>query len=299
MFTSCSRRAFLAALSLPTWAQSTKLTTVAPGVWFRRGFANTMIVEMKDYLVVVDSGMKATAEATRADCQALSPKPVKYVFITHHHFDHVDGNPVWTAAGATTLAFAGVRAELESQKQYEMPRQIIDGDSFTLDDGARRLEFHHYGWAHTRGDGFLYLPKEHVLCTGDTVVNGPYNSFMHSDPRAWPGVIAKLEKLGARHVLPGHGQPGGTELLSGQRAFIEALTAAIGQAIQQGKKIEELIEMKDGKPTVSRLVLPPACDRWAKDSFAPPSDEWPLPSPSSGRQVTHVYQKLASPSRAS
>ncbi len=43
-----------------------------------------------------------------------------------------------------------------------------------LNDGARKVEFHHFGWAHTRGDGFVYLPKEQVLATGDAVVNGPY-----------------------------------------------------------------------------------------------------------------------------
>ena len=44
-----------------------------------------------------------------------------------------------------------------------------------LKDGTREVRFYFFGWAHTRGDGFVYLPKEQVLCTGDAVVNGPYN----------------------------------------------------------------------------------------------------------------------------
>lgn len=275
-------------------APSSKLALVTSGVWFRSGFSNTMIVEMKDYLVVIDSGMKDTALATQADCRALSPKPVKYVFLTHHHFDHVTGNPVWTAAGATTMAFAGVKGELDRfQGKFEAPRRILEGDSFVLNDGTRRLEFYFYGWAHTKGDGFAYLPREKVLFTGDAVVNGPFNSFMDSDVRNWPKVIRRLEALDVRHVLPGHGKPGSKKILRGQREYLEALVAEVTRAIQQGKKLEDLVEMKDGTPTVSRLALPSSVDHWAKDSLAGPTEEWPLKGPASGRKVRDVYAQLS------
>ena len=55
-----------------------------------------------------------------ADVQRRSRrKPVKYVFDTHHHGDHAYGNPVWTEAGATTLAYKGVAEEM---KRYEPAR---------------------------------------------------------------------------------------------------------------------------------------------------------------------------------
>ncbi len=289
-----SRRTFIATLAAPALAQSKKLTAVAPGVWFRTGFSNTIIIEMKEALLVVDSGMKATAEATLADCKALSPKPVKTVFLTHHHFDHVEGNAVWTAAGATTLAFAAVRAEMDRLKsESERPAKLIDGSLLVLEDPLRRVELHHYGWAHTRGDGVLYLPHEKVLCTGDVVLNGPYNFLRDSDPRNWPKVIAACEKLDVRHVLPGHGKPAGKALLTGQRGFIEALTAAVSDAITRGQKLTDLVEMKDGKPSVSRLKLPQAYDLWAKDSFAPTTGDWPIESPHSGSQVAQLYALLA------
>lgn len=181
-------------------APSSKLALVASGVWFRSGFSNTMIVEMKDYLMIIDSGMKDTALATQ---------------------------------------------------------------------------------------------KEKVLFTGDAVVNGPFNSFMDSDVRNWPKVIRRLEALDVRHVLPGHGKPGSKEILGGQREYLEALVAEVTRAIQHGKKLEDLVEMKNGTPTVSRLALPSSLDHWAKDSLAGPTEEWPLKGPTSGRKVRDVYTQLS------
>src|SRR5579864_5966087 len=99
-------------------AKPETLRIIAPGVWFRegdmdQGHCNNIIIEMKDYLIVVDANYPSGARGTMADTKRLSSKPVKYVFDTHHHGDHLYGNPVWTQAGSTTLAFKEVGQELK------------------------------------------------------------------------------------------------------------------------------------------------------------------------------------------
>src|SRR5580765_671037 len=99
-------------------AKAETVRIVAPGVWFRegdmdQGHCNNTIIEMKDYLIVVDANFPSGARGAMLDAKRLSPKPVKYVFDTHHHGDHLYGNAVWTQAGATTLAFKGVGEELK------------------------------------------------------------------------------------------------------------------------------------------------------------------------------------------
>src|SRR5215471_9601847 len=90
-------------------AQPGTVKQIAPGVWFREGELNTMghcnniIIEMKDYLVVVDANFPSGARLAMEDAKKVSSKPVKYVFDTHHHGDHAYGNPIWTQAGVTTL----------------------------------------------------------------------------------------------------------------------------------------------------------------------------------------------------
>ena len=276
-------------------AQPGTLKQIVPGVWFREGdiknlgHCNNVIIEMKDYLIIVDANFPSGARAAMADAKKVSSKPVKYVFDTHHHGDHLYGNPVWTQAGATTLAYAGVSDELkryepkswqqtakERQDVRELnlpgpepPKQTFTQSPFVLEDSTRRVEFHFYGWAHTRGDGFVFLPKEKVLCTGDAVVNGAYNYTGQGNIANWPNVIDKVKKLDVTHVLPGHGGPGGRELLDGQQAFFVELRKAVAARVKSGKKLTDLVTTGAGGAKTANVELPAAVKNWVGGDTLP------------------------------
>ena len=153
--------------------QAGTVKEIVPGVWFREGdiknfgHCNNVIIEMKDYLIVIDANFPSGARLALADAKKVSKKPVKYVFDTHHHGDHAYGNPIWTQAGAITLAHAGVVEEMNryepkawqetakerkdvaelNLKDAERPKQTFDKSPFVLDDGSRRVEFWFFGWA--------------------------------------------------------------------------------------------------------------------------------------------------------
>jgi cyclase len=253
-------------------AQANSVKKIADGVWFREGdiknlgHCNNAIIEMKDYLIVVDANFPSGARLVMADAKKLSPKPVKYVFITHHHGDHDYGSAVWTAEGATTFAYKGVAEEM---KRYEPtrwretaktrpdvaelkldapppPQQTFDNSPYILKDSTREVQFHFFGWAHTRGDGFAWLPKEKVLCTGDASTNGPYNYTADASISNWPKVMEAALKLEPKFVLPGHGPSGGPEILTGQAEFMRELRKAAQQAVAQGRKPDSSIKLPAG-----------------------------------------------------
>jgi cyclase len=265
---------------------------VAPGVWFRegdlegQGHCNNIFIEMKDYLIVVDANFPSGARGALADAKRISPKPVKYVFDTHHHGDHMYGNAVWTQTGATTLAFKGVAAEikrfeparwLDTAKQRkdvaelnlpgpEPPKQDIEETQFLLNDGSRKVEFRHFGWAHTRGDGFVYLPKEQVLCTGDAVVNGPHNYTGDANIANWPVVVQSAAKLKVKTVLPAHGLPAGPELLTGQAQFMTEVYKAAKSAADQGKSADD-VEKSVRWPAAVENWVGPSVKQQLKDAY--------------------------------
>src|SRR5207237_9526975 len=111
-FTALVSRCFFVSSSTATSETVQKITVV---IWFREGdlknlgHCNNIMIEMKDYLIVVDANFPSGARAALADAKRVSSKPVKYVFDTHHHGDHAYGNSIWTDAGATTLAYKVVR----------------------------------------------------------------------------------------------------------------------------------------------------------------------------------------------
>jgi glyoxylase-like metal-dependent hydrolase (beta-lactamase superfamily II) len=158
-------------------AQNSPPHVIARGVWFMtgdtNGYSNTVVIEMRDYLIVVDANYPGRAKELLGITKQLSPKPVRYVFDTHAHGDHAYGNSVWTAAGATTLAFQGVTDEMNrweptrwrnalakrpdmqatGETDVQRPQMSITGDKLTLNDGTREVDFLFLGWGHTPGDG--------------------------------------------------------------------------------------------------------------------------------------------------
>jgi glyoxylase-like metal-dependent hydrolase (beta-lactamase superfamily II) len=275
-------------------AQPNTMKLIAPGVWFREGdlvnqdHCNNVIIEMKDYLIVVDANFPSGARLALADAKKVSPKPVKFVFDTHHHGDHTYGNAVWTGAGATTIAYQGVAEEMKRyeparwkmamkerkdvadmhRESVEPPQQTFTDSPHVITDGTRRVEFYHFGWAHTRGDGFLYLPRERVLCSGDAAVNGPYNFTGDGNIGNWPKVLDGALQLKVDHVLPGHGGAGGKEILTGQRAFMIELHKAVQQAVASGKKLDDLVKKSSGKQVAS-LQLPDSVKNWVSADSLP------------------------------
>lgn len=309
-----------AYLTPPVSAQSGKLEQIAPGVWFREGVPisrnpsrpeemgnpNAIIIEMKDYLIVVDANYPSGAHLIMDAVKTVSAKPVKYVLITHHHGDHSYGSAEWRKAGATTVAYVGLAEEMKRYEPAgwqgtarrrpdvaamnppvaEPPMQTFDKSPFVLDDGKRRVEMHFFGWAHTRGDGFIFLPKEKILCTGDALANGGFNYVGNGSIRNWNNVLAKAKALGAKHVLPGHGRPGGLELFEGQMLFITELQKAVQKEIDRGKKLEELVftdPNADPKFPLGNLKttiqLPSTVEHWISVDRLP-------------RQVSDTYAQL-------
>jgi cyclase len=273
-------------------AQPNSVKKIAEGVWFREGdmklgHSNNTIIEMKDYLIVVDANFPSGARLAMADAKKVSPKPVKYVFITHHHGDHDYGSAVWTSAGATTFAYKAVVDELNRYEPArwrqaakdrpdvaelkrdtpEYPKQTFDKSPYILKDSTREVQFLFFGWAHTRGDGFAWLPKERVLVTGDAATNGPYNNTADANLGNWPVVMGMAGKLGPQFVLPGHGPFGGPEILTGQASFMVELRKAAAEAVAGGKKLEDVVTMKGGKPVATSVTLPPAVQHWVGASL--------------------------------
>ena len=244
-------------------AEVGKPQEVAPGVWFhegdlvRRGHSNNGWVVLRDQVLVIDANFPSGAADVLPKIRATSTRPIRLAFDTHHHGDHAYGNQAWVDQGAAIVAHEGVLAEIRRHEtgffggppgRWEAeaasrpdvrasrlaPPTLLFRDKLVVDDGTMRVELLHLGVAHTRGDGFAWLPKERILFTGDACVNGPYNSVGDASIADWVRTLAAAEALKPRVVCPGHGLMAGPELLGRQRAFLELLQAEARAFVDAG-----------------------------------------------------------------
>jgi len=261
---------------------SNEARTIAPGIWFfagdaHKGYSNSIVIEMDTYLILVDPSYPGRTEELARLIASRSSKPVNYVFDTHAHADHSYANAGWTRRGATTMAFAGVGEEMKlyeperwqtngmkredvratGETSVEPPKKLLQGDRFVLREGSREVDFLHFGWGHTRGDGFVWIPKERVLCTGDAAVNGPRNKFWDADVANWPKTLDRALTLRPGVVLPGHGEPGGAEVLRGQAKYLRDLYAAVAREKASG--------MTEQQAMATPITLPADDANWVRD----------------------------------
>lgn len=276
---------------LPSETDTLKLIT--EGVWFRmgereHGHCNNVVIDIGEGLLVVDANFPSGARALMADIEQVTTKPVSYVFDTHHHGDHAYANAVWTRAGATTLAHIGVAEEMKryeparwqqaarnredvaavGQDTVQPPQETFSQVPHVLEGAGRRVEFHHFGWAHTRGDGLVYLPDDKILCTGDAIVNGPFNYTGDGNTGNWPNVVDKAMELGFETILPGHGPSGGREVAEGQRMFLQAINAAVEKAFNDKTPLEDLVTLEDGAGVATTVELSDDVGNWVGNRFA-------------------------------
>jgi len=267
---SLRRSLFVAALlasGLFSRAEVNKAEPIAPDVYFHEGdikghgHCNNGWIVFEDYVLVIDANFPSGAREIMPKIRAITDKPVRFAFDTHHHGDHAYGNQIWVEQGAVPIAHTGV---IEEMKKYETgyyggkpgrwedtakgradvaasklkPPTLLFPKEMIFDDGKHRVELHYFGVAHTHGDGFAWLPKERILFTGDACVNGPYNYLADGDTGEWIKTLEAAKKLGAKVVCPGHGPIATGEVLDDQLAYFESLRKEVKKYAH--KKPEEV-----------------------------------------------------------
>src|SRR5262249_6903086 len=80
----------------------------------------------------------------------------------------------------------------------------------------------------------VFLPKTAELITGDVVTGHEHLDLSWGRSVVWQDRIAELKALEPRHVYPGHGAPGGPELLEEALIYLKAVTEVVGARVKQG-----------------------------------------------------------------
>jgi glyoxylase-like metal-dependent hydrolase (beta-lactamase superfamily II) len=228
--------------------------------------ANTSWIEFHNFVVVIDANTPWGVRAILPEIKKTTSKPVRYVFDTHYHWDHSQGNSVMADEGVTVICSQDCASELSTKgkeewasgakrtDQYsltpyrmELPSVVFD-NFMAIDDGERRLELRRVGPAHTMGDAVAFLPKEGILFTGDLCVNwrsGNNVGDPDADHQHWAQVLNDMARWNLKTVIPGHGDPGTVDTLKAQSAFLDDLWKQVSAGKKAGKTVDQLLKEVD------------------------------------------------------
>ncbi|RMI40949.1 MBL fold metallo-hydrolase [Streptomyces triticirhizae] len=224
---------------------------IAPGVVRRRlpGWDETVgAVSGPEGTLLVDAGPSLTAGAAlRAELAERGCPPVRWLAVTHPHFDHLlgagafagaeplaaaGGRPPWTGGDADVLGDAVARgvdraeAERSAAALPEPGRLVADRLTVPL-GGGRAAELVNLGAAHSGHDLVVAVRESgaepSVVFCGDLVEeSGEPQAGSDAEPARWPAALDRLLALGGERAayVPGHGAVVDAAFVRAQRAAL-------------------------------------------------------------------------------
>ena len=205
-----------------------KIRSLAQGIWLYQVFeslpeyespvsANGLILMSGPSAMLID--LPWTDEQTRAIADWIGSThqaKVELVVPTHHHKDCSGGLAAAHDLGADSWALHKTTVKLYDAGSV-IPKNSFS-DEKVLDCGALTVELYYPGSGHTDDNIVAWIPERKVLfggCLLKAANAASLGNIAEADLQAYPETLKQLERRyeDAEIVVPGHGEPGGRELI--------------------------------------------------------------------------------------
>jgi cyclase len=225
-----------------------------------------IIVGEKGVLVIESMLNAKLANQVLEQVSRLTDKPIKYVVNTVYHGDHYYGNSLFPSSATIIMhsesnRYIGQKFEQDRKFMINLmgadvgiqdvkPRAgdiLVDHDT-TIDLGGRTVELKVFGLGQTKGDLFVWLPKEKIFFTSNAIL---------AEKPAIPWLLEGSHDLALETmrkmkafmpadtvIVPGHGRPTTIEASLGYFiAYLETLDREVRAAVANGLSLEETVKV--------------------------------------------------------
>jgi len=225
-----------------------------------------IIVGEKGVLVIESMLNAKLANQVLDQVSQLTDKPIRYVVNTVYHGDHYYGNFLFPSS-ATIIMHSESKRYIDQKFEQDRKFMInlmgadvgiqevkpragdiwVDHDT-TIDLGGRVVELKVFGVGQTKGDLFVWLPKEKVFFTSNAIL-----AERPAIPWLLEGnhdlALETMRKMKAflpadTVIVPGHGRPTTIEAsLDYFIAYLETLDREVRAAVDDGLSLDETVKV--------------------------------------------------------
>jgi cyclase len=238
------------------------------------GGANTLIRVTPEGLIVVDTKNPGDDNYNRVmeEIKSVSNLPVKYVFNTHHHPDHVGTNQKFIDAGAQVIALDELKTRMGSDTRTKdipgRPTTTFAKD-YDLKFGGAEVQAHSYGRGHTADDTMVYFVDSKVVMVSDQMTDGnPLVDWANGGSAVeWTRSLDGVLKLDFDMAIPGRGEPKTRADVQAYRDKFASVVSRASDAIKAGATKETLasqVKMDDIGWTLNPPFFPNLYDELTK-----------------------------------
>jgi glyoxylase-like metal-dependent hydrolase (beta-lactamase superfamily II) len=208
-------------------------------VWGGSKSGNSIVLSSKD-------GSSVLIVDTKVGDEALNLKKMSYtanvkdviVVNTHAHWDHTEGNALYTNAKIIGGADNKDYWQQASKSSKYPDITLKPGEEKIITIGDEKVHIKNMGQAHSWNDVVVYLEKNKLLVTGDIVFDGVHPVLFvegGSNTDKWITVLETLHKnYDIKTLVTGHGRVLDSTALETQKEYF----VSIGNAIGNPEKLE-------------------------------------------------------------
>ncbi|MHA2246872.1 MAG: MBL fold metallo-hydrolase [Candidatus Hodarchaeales archaeon] len=238
-----------------------------------------------EYTLLVDAGNSPVhAKLFLSELSKTDISPIKYVVITHWHWDHIFGLSAMNYVSIAHLKTKEKMIELGNLKwdDKSLDKRVREGkeNEFVRDSVkmeypdpnrtiqveipkiafSRKIEVHlggitclieHVGGDHSLDSSVIFTPEENVVFLGDCIYSNPYRNQEYTVNNLFP-LIDKLLSYRAHYYIDSHDEPTSYEVFEGfckNYKLIGTLVTKYGYNIDGIKNELILRAKKEGKKT--------------------------------------------------
>jgi alkyl sulfatase BDS1-like metallo-beta-lactamase superfamily hydrolase len=273
---------------------------IAQDTWFYKGFANTIIRQTDDGLIIIDPAATWDTKLKFEAVRSVSTMPLNTAIYTHGHVDHVFGIPEYAeeakakgvprprviAHQAVPARFRRYRESVAwnafiNLRQFRggvgepmFPEEFYYPDTTYTDQTTIRVGKVTAHLKHARGEtddhSWLFFPDTRVLCTGDlfiyAVPNAGNPQKVQRYAMEWAAALREMSALEPKVLAPGHGFPiWGAErvkqALEETASFLESIHGQTIALMNKGVSLDTVLHtVKAPEELLNRPYLRPVYD---------------------------------------
>ncbi len=253
---------------------------IMENTWFIKGFANTIVRETADGLIIIDPAGSVEADKKYKAVRSFSQQPLHTAVYTHGHVDHVFGvdrflddisgkgtiQPRVIAHEAILDRFMRYRTTNEwnrhiNGRQFlgggkaEFPSEfhqpdIVYRDKLDITVGGVNIMLRH-ARGETDDHTWVFFPDDGILATGDLIIwavpNGGNPQKVQRYVGEWATALRQMAALEPQVLLPGHGFPiigknRVQQLLSETADYLESVFDQVLKWMNLGESLDTVIQ---------------------------------------------------------
>ncbi|MBO9593450.1 MAG: MBL fold metallo-hydrolase [Niabella sp.] len=201
-----------------------------------------LVLITKEGAIVIDPALTQAAIWLNEAIKKRFNVPVKYVILTHAHYDHAGGSQVFQQAGAKVIIQKNGLEPIIGEKLPVAVPDIVYDKQLTITLGGETVVLHHIAPSHSNSMSVVLFPKYKALQLTDVGESKtmPYNDFLDFYYDGWMETLDWALKQDVDFIDVGHYTPATLDDIRKERDYMEDLHRQVLNLVREGQSWDQL-----------------------------------------------------------